>query len=161
MVYLLCIEPNGCRPYDGDMTGEKAMRWLKFNAVGAMGMMVHLGVLGLLVHVFKVHYLLATAISVETAILHNFVWHRRWTWVERSGGGPESIFNAVVRFNLTNGLVSLTSNLFSAYVLTGFWHLDPVLSNLLSLIPSSIVNFLLSDRVVFRLPVASPNQNET
>jgi putative flippase GtrA len=137
------------------------MRWLKFNAVGAMGMIVHLGLLGLLVHVFKVHYLLATAVSVETAILHNFVWHRRWTWVERSDDrttGP--VIAAFLRFNLTNGLVSLISNLFSAYLLTGFWHLDPVLSNLLSLVPSSVVNYLLSDRVVFRLPVSNPNQSE-
>jgi putative flippase GtrA len=117
--------------------------------------------LGLLVHVFKVHYLLATAVSVETAILHNFVWHRRWTWVERSDDrttGP--VIAAFLRFNLTNGLVSLISNLFSAYLLTGFWHLDPVLSNLLSLVPSSVVNYLLSDRVVFRLPVSNPNQSE-
>jgi putative flippase GtrA len=137
------------------------MRWLKFNAVGAMGMIVHLSLLGLLVHVFKVHYLLATAVSVETAILHNFVWHRRWTWVERSDDrttGP--VIAAFLRFNLTNGLVSLISNLFSAYLLTGFWHLDPVLSNLLSLVPSSVVNYLLSDRVVFRLPVSNPNQSE-
>ena len=126
------------------------MRLLKFNAVGAMGMMVHLGLLGLLVLVFKVHYLLATAISVETAILHNFVWHRRWTWVDRRGHSVDALSSAVLRFNLTTGLVSLGSNLFTAYVLTGFWHLDPILSNLLSFVPSGIANFLLSDRVVFR-----------
>jgi len=136
------------------------IRWLKFNAVGAMGMIVHLGTLALLVHVFKVHYLISTAVAVEVAILHNFVWHRRWTWVDRSCDVPDALPMTVLRFNLSNGLVSLSSNLFSAYVLTGFWHLDPVLSNFLSLIPSCIVNFLLSDRLVFRLPVSDPKQSE-
>ena len=136
------------------------IRWLKFNAVGAMGMVVHLGLLALLVHVFKVHYLLATAISVETAILHNFVWHRRWTWVDRSGAAPDSVAITFLRFNLSNGLVSLVSNLVSAYLLTGFWHLDPILSNLLSLIPSCIVNYVVSDRIVFRLPISNPSENE-
>ena len=58
------------------------MRWLKFNAVGALGMIVQLGSLGLLIHVLGMHYMLATALAVEAAVLHNFLWHRRWTWAE-------------------------------------------------------------------------------
>ena len=55
------------------------MRWLKFNAVGALGMAVQLGSLGFFVRVLGLHYLLATALAVEVAVLHNFIWHRRWT----------------------------------------------------------------------------------
>ena len=54
------------------MTG--CTRWLKFNGVGALGIVAQLGVLALLTGVFHVQYLIATAIAVESAVLHNFVW---------------------------------------------------------------------------------------
>ena len=37
----------------------------------------------LLANVPGVHYLVATAIGVEAAILTNFLWHDRWTWRDR------------------------------------------------------------------------------
>jgi len=137
------------------------MRWLKFNAVGAMGMVVHLVLLALFVHVFAVRYLWAAGLSVEIAVLHNFVWRRRWTWADRSEFIQHSVGAAVLRFNLTNGLVSLTSTLFSVYVLTGFWHLDPILSNIVSFVPCCISNFLLSGLVVFRRQTPTPNRGES
>jgi len=124
------------------------MRWLRFNAVGAMGAALQLSLLALLVHVAGMHYLLATACSVEAAILHNFIWHRRWTWHDRRGA-PEEAGAALARFNLTNGLVSISGNLFSAYLLTGVWGIDPVVASMVSIAISSLANFFLSDRVVF------------
>ena len=53
-------------------------RWLKFNGVGALGIVAQLGMLALLNGVFHVQYLIATAIAVESAVLHNFVWHERF-----------------------------------------------------------------------------------
>ena len=43
-------------------------RWLKFNGVGALGIVMQLGVLALLTGVFHVQYLIATAIAVESAV---------------------------------------------------------------------------------------------
>ena len=64
-------------------TRETLTRWLAFNGVGALGVIVQLAVLALLVHGASVHYLVATAIAVEAAVLHNFAWHQRWTWRDR------------------------------------------------------------------------------
>lgn len=124
------------------------MRWLKFNAVGAMGATLQLALLALFVDVVGMHYLWATAFSVEAAILHNFVWHRRWTWDDRCGASDRA-GTTLARFNLTNGLVSLSGNLLSAYLLTGFWRIDPVVANMVSIALGSLANFFLSDRVVF------------
>ena len=124
------------------------MRWLKFNAVGAMGAALQLALLAFFVHAVGMHYLLATAFSVEAAILHNFVWHRRWTWADRRGASdPPGA--ALARFNVTNGLVSISGNLLSAYLLTGLWRIDPVVANMVSIAIGSLANFFLSDRVVF------------
>ena len=59
-------------------------RLLKFNFVGAIGIGVQFGVLFLLKSVWHVHYLVATVIAVEMAVLHNFVWHERFTWADRT-----------------------------------------------------------------------------
>jgi putative flippase GtrA len=59
-------------------------RWLKFHTVGAMGIVVQLSVLSAFVGWLNIDYLVATALAVEAAILHNFVWHERWTWMDRT-----------------------------------------------------------------------------
>jgi putative flippase GtrA len=131
------------------------MRGLKFTAVGAMGAGLQVALLALLSRVAGMHYLLATALAVETTILHNFLWHWRWTWNDRlslSGGAG----SALLRFNLTNGLVSISSNLLAAYLLTGLWGVDPVLANVVSITVGALVNFVLSDRVVFVPAHAKP-----
>jgi len=60
------------------------VRFLRFNAVGAMGIAVPIASLALLVSGLGVHYLPATAIAIELSLLHNFLWHERWTWRDRT-----------------------------------------------------------------------------
>jgi hypothetical protein len=69
-------------------------RWLKFNAVGGIGIGVQLAALAILKSVLHVDYLAATASAVEAAILHNFFWHERFTWADRArlvGRAPAEI----------------------------------------------------------------------
>ena len=61
-------------------------RWLAFNAVGTMGVAVQLVALAALTEMAGLDYRIATVLAVETAILHNFVWHERWTWRDRAPG---------------------------------------------------------------------------
>ncbi len=70
---------------------------MKFNAVGLIGIVVQLAVLCTLVHLLKVHYLLATFLAMETAILRNFAWHEQWTWHDRAGPGMPA---RLVRFHM-------------------------------------------------------------
>ena len=65
-----------------------AQRWWRFNAVGVLGFVVQLGVLGLCAHALHWDYLLATALAVEAALLHNFFWHERYTWADRTARAP-------------------------------------------------------------------------
>jgi len=128
------------------------MRWLKFNAVGVLGMFVQLGSLGLLIHVLGMHYMLATALAVEAAVLHNFLWHRRWTWADRQGVDVPAWGVLLLRFNLTTGMISIAGNLAFMSVLAGAAGLEPVLANLLSICLCSVINFLVCDRLVFLPP---------
>ncbi|HEV8416542.1 MAG TPA: GtrA family protein [Bryobacteraceae bacterium] len=118
-------------------------RWLKFNAVGAVGAAVQLGMLALLVRL-GVHYLVATALAVETAVLQNYYWHARWTWKGRDG--------SLWRFHLANGLVSVLSNLMWMRIFTGWLGIPPIPANLMAIALTSVANFLFGDRWVFQRP---------
>lgn len=65
--------------------GSVATRWLKFNLVGGIGIVVQMLTLVMLKTGLHFNYLLATALAVETAVIHNFFWHERFTWADRSG----------------------------------------------------------------------------
>lgn len=125
-------------------------RWLAFNGVGALGVMVQLAVVTLLIRGAGVHYLVATAIAVESAVLHNFVWHQRWTWRDRPAPSARAVAQRLARFHLLNGSVSLAGNIVITAILTGTAGLDPVVANIVAIAVCSTVNFFGSDALVFK-----------
>lgn len=125
-------------------------RWATFNAVGAMGVAVQLAALAALVRWGGLNYLVATAIAVEAAILHNFAWHQRWTWRDRPTAGVRDLGIRLARFHVMNGAVSLAGNLALMAALTGVLGLDPVIANVAAIAGCSLVNFAGSTTVVFR-----------
>ncbi len=125
-------------------------RWLTFNGVGLMGVAVQLGTVALLVHGLHLHYLLSTAIAVEMAVLHNFVWHQHWTWRDRPSSSTTAVANRLVRFHLLNGTVSLGGNLSVMAVLCGALGMDPVAANVAAIATCSMLNFFASEVIVFK-----------
>jgi len=122
-------------------------RFLTFNGVGVLGFAVQLAVLAWLLH-FDVHYLAATAIAVEAAVLHNFLWHERWTWRDRPATFRGRL-RRLWRFHALNGIVSLACNLLLMRLLVGALGAPPLLANLVAVLTGSVVNFFASDRIVF------------
>lgn len=122
------------------------IRWLKFNAVGAGGIVVQLVALTLLKSGFRLDYLVATALAVEAAVIHNFFWHERFTWADRTAGSSSARF---FRFNLTTGLFSILGNVLVMKVLVGGAHLNYFVANVLTIATCSLLNFVVSDRFVF------------
>ena len=123
------------------------VRWLKFNAVGGIGIGVQLAVLTALTSGLKMNYLGATALAVEAAVVHNFVWHERFTWADRRG---ERSLVRFLKFNLTTGAFSIAGNLALMKLLVGVWRLPYLPANMITIALCSLVNFLVSDWFVFR-----------
>jgi putative flippase GtrA len=133
------------------------VRFLRFNGVGLIGFALQLGVLAVLLRL-GVHYLLATALAVELAVLHNFVWHERWTWRDRPAAaeGPSTWLGTgrqgrLWRFHASNGLISLAGNLVLMRLLVGLLGMPAVPANLVAVLLCALVNFTASDRFVFRV----------
>jgi putative flippase GtrA len=124
------------------------IRWLKFNAVGAAGIVVQVGALWMLVELGHLTYLSATVLATELAVLHNFLWHTQWTWADRPASVMQSI-GRLVRFSLSNGAVSLVGNAILMAVLTGHARIPYLEANLIAIAVCSIVNFVLSETLVF------------
>jgi dolichol-phosphate mannosyltransferase len=122
-----------------------AVRWLKFNLVGGMGVAAQLLMLFLLKSGLHVYYLIATGLAVETAVIHNFLWHERFTWADRPGGG----ITRFLKFNFTTGLCSIAGNLALMKVLVDLGHVNYLLANGITIAACSFVNFLVSDGFVF------------
>jgi putative flippase GtrA len=226
------------------MRTSTLVRWCKFNLVGAVGILVQFGVLFLLKSVLHFNYLAATGFAVEAAVVHNFFWHERFTWGDRTrlgrkgfGRNPSgakarnllsSLFAALkrcatqkratqecatqecvteagarakskaagksarstqtqthkvieactgrtcsgqecrrarrkcatrkldcagfrrfLRFNFTNGLISIGGNLEMMRVMVGRWHMNYLAANGVAIAVCSLVNFVVSDGWVF------------
>jgi putative flippase GtrA len=124
-------------------------RLLKFSVVGAAGIAVQLATLAVLVAI-GVNYLLATALAVEIAILHNFFWHRRFTWASRLSRARQTAARSLIRFHMGNGLISLLGNLILMRLLAGVLHVPVIGANILAITTCWLSNFFTSDRWVFR-----------
>lgn len=149
------------------------IRWGKFNLVGAMGIGAQFAALFLLKTALHFQYLVATAIAVEAAVLHNFVWHERFTWADRICAGPSEckmkqiphsietnvgwnflalspgFFRRLLRFHLANGLISIVGNLAIMKTLVGSAQVNYLMANAIGIAVCSLANFLLSDQWVF------------
>ena len=124
-------------------------RWLKFNAVGGIGIGVQLAALAIFRSLLHLDYLLATVLAVETAVLHNFLWHERFTWADRPAARFSHSLVRLVRFNASNGLVSILGNVLLMRLLVGTLGMQYFVANLIAIAVCSLVNFLLSDCFVF------------
>jgi len=127
-----------------------AVRWLKFNFVGAIGIAVQMGAFALLKGAFSVQYLVATALAVETAVLHNFVWHERFTWKGHPRRSRRDVALRLLRFHAGNGLVSILGNLVLMRLFVGVLHINPYLASGLSIASCALANFAVSEWLVFR-----------
>jgi putative flippase GtrA len=137
------------RPSKPSEARQRLFRWLKFNAVGGVGIVVQLATLAVFRSWLKLDYLLATGLAVEIAVIHNFLWHERFTWADRPAARPFRSLVRLVKFNASNGAVSIVGNLVLMRLLVGELEFNYVVSNLVAIVACSLANFLLSDRFVF------------
>ena len=123
--------------------------WLRFNAVGIVGVGVQLAILALLKSGMGWSVRVATVVAVELTVLHNFVWHERWTWAHRKldlRGLP----GRLLRFNVSNGLISIVGNLVLMELLAVRLHLNYMIANLVAILACSLLNYFVSDKLVFK-----------
>src|SRR5204863_529945 len=78
--------------------GRCQSRAIRFVIVGAIGFVVQIAALWALTVLGGWRWLPATLAAVEVAVVHNFLWHDRWTW-PAGAGSRRSILGRFVAFN--------------------------------------------------------------
>ncbi len=125
-----------------------------------MGIVVQMSVLLALTSHTKLGYLPATGLAVEAAILHNFLWHERWTWADRAKGGAGGLLRRLLCFHLANGLFSMAGNLVFMRLFVEQLGMDYIPANALAIALCSILNFMAGDRLVYRKTAVSPKKEK-
>jgi dolichol-phosphate mannosyltransferase len=125
-------------------------RCVLFCSVGAIGVLVQMSVLMLLIAKFKMHYLLATGLAVEAAVLNNFLWHENLTWADRTKGSQKAFWRRFFLFHLANGALSLAGNIALMRFLIDVLKCGYLPANALAIASCSIFNFLAGDLFVYR-----------
>ena len=126
-------------------------RWGVFNLVGILGFGVQGGALVVLKRYVGLNYLTATALAVEIAVLHNFVWHEHVTWSDVVRPFQQGLFGRLLRFHLANGIISIAGNVAITWVLVSSLHAPYLLASAVSGLICAVLNFIAADRLVFRI----------
>ncbi len=121
-------------------------RWWRFSGVGVLGVAVQLLVLGVCLKLPGIDTRAAVAVAVGSAVVHNFAWHRRWTWRDRDATSTSRLF---ARFAVTNGLISIVGNVVITSALVSWSGSAVVVANAVAIVVCSVANYLVSDRAVF------------
>jgi dolichol-phosphate mannosyltransferase len=132
-----------------------ARRFLRFNAVGALGIGVQLGTIWALTDMAGVSFVPATIAGVSLALAHNFCWHLKWTWRDRLLTGSRAV-QACLSFVAANGVVSFGGNIVIMIALVAGAGVPVLLANLMAIAMCGLVNFWLGDALVF-----SPSASRT
>lgn len=124
-------------------------RFLRFQAVGVLGIVVQLILLALF-QAAGWSTVIATAAAVEGAILHNFWWHQRWTWAEPSRArSRRELLVLFLKFQTGAGLMCLIVNVLITTFLADYAGLHVILANLLAISTAGILSYFIHDRLVF------------
>ena len=130
------------------------MRVLRFSVAGLIGFLVQVAALWLLVSFTTMHYVPATIVAVEMAILINFVWHDRWTWRDRPASSERERWTRLARFNAMTGLTSIAGSVMVTAVLVELLSVSPIAANVISVVALGAFNFAGANTLVFRSAVA-------
>lgn len=115
-----------------------------------MGLCVKFSALAALVELAGVRPLVATGLAVEAVLLHNFAWHVRWTWRDRSCGlGASALLVRLAEYHLGTGAVALVSNIVAVQILTVQMGAHYIAANVAATIFAGLANFLIANFVVF------------
>ena len=123
-------------------------RFVRFNGVSAVGVALQLALVWWLTSRSHLGPAAATGIAVAATVVHNFIWHRFWTWGDRrTAAGRTGV--ALLRFVLANGVVSMAGNLVVVQSVLTVSQIGPVVANIAAIGTCGLFNFWISDRVVF------------
>jgi len=123
-------------------TGE-VLRFIKFCLVGGSGIGVNIGLLWLLTELGGLPYIISAAISIESAIISNFILNDIFTFRDRRSPGAKPRLQRLLKFNLVS-LAGMGINMGILLLLTEVAGIYYLLSQLCGIAVAALWNYSLS-----------------
>jgi putative flippase GtrA len=112
------------------------------------GFVLQVGAIALLTRVLGWPAIVATAVALELAALHNFFGHSRWTWGEQPAGTIRGWIARYGRYQIAK-TASLLLNLAITTLIVSLAHFPVELANAMAVLVCALPNYLLAERLVF------------
>lgn len=119
------------------------LRFIKFCAVGASGILVNMGLLWLLTEFAGIYYLVSGAIAKELSIVSNFTLNDFSTFRDRRLPAVSSFFSRLLKFNLVS-IAGLVINIGVLWLLSEVFGIYYLISNLFGIMLATLFRYALS-----------------
>ncbi len=130
--------------------------FLKFAAVGSLGVVVNLALFIGMVRLGLSKYL-ASPISIECSIISNFILNNFWTFKDRND--RDTFWTKAVKFKGISLLSLCVSYTFFVLLVLLFPLTPPYIHQLLAIIPATLVNYFCNSYWTFRAKAAGGYRN--
>jgi len=126
---------------------QSAWTFIKFGIVGASGVLVNLGFFTLFLAVGVDKYV-ASPCAIELSIVWNFLLHNYWTFRWRKTKDRMRLKG--LKFNLVSCLAMSVSYGTFVALSFAFPHVTPYAHQLVSIVPTTLINYFLNSYWTFR-----------
>ena len=124
--------------------------FIKYSLVGLSGVFVNLGVYTALTRNLGFSEILAPLISIEVALISNFIFNNFWTFGKRQQ--KSRIRQRFFKFHLASGLAALLNYLIFLMLFLGLGVYD-IFANLIGIAIAAIANYLINSNWTWRREV--------
>ena len=121
--------------------------FIKYSLVGLSGVFVNLGVYAALTRNLGFSEILAPLISIEVALISNFIFNNFWTFGKRQQ--KSRIRQRFFKFHLASGLAALLNYLIFLMLFLGLGVYD-IFANLIGIAIAAIANYLINSNWTWR-----------
>ena len=115
--------------------------FIKYSLVGLSGVVVNLGLYALLTRYFELSQLIAPIISIESALISNFILNNYWTFGRRFSMNRTRV--KFIKFHLVSGLAAIINYLIFLILLLSFGMYD-IYANLIGIAIAAVFNYLIN-----------------
>ena len=125
-------------------------RFIKFGIVGGSGLVVNISFLWLFTEIFGFYYIISSVFAISLAMINNFIWNDLWTWRGRGEPGKRAFFIRLLKFCLVASLAGYGGNLGILWILTHYFHVHYMISNLFGMAVGTFINYFLNHYWTFK-----------
>lgn len=133
-----------------EKTGFDVVRFVKFGIVGGSGIFVNMGGLWFFTEVVGFYYLISSVLAIALAMISNFIWNDLWTWRDRGEPGIRAYLTRMAKFILVSSIAAYIGNLGILWLLTHFFHVYYLISNLIGIAVGTILNYYANNFWTFK-----------